>query len=67
MSFSLLIGVVGGTGVGVLMPFRGVESLKQVVPLIQKRLAIMSMVSYMLFAIIVTSVMVLTDFKLEGY
>jgi hypothetical protein len=35
--------------------------------LIQKRLAIMSMVSYMLFAIIVTSVMVLTDFKLEGY
>ncbi len=52
---------------GILMPFRGVESLKQVVPLIQKRLAIMSMVSYMLFAIIVTSVMVLTDFKLEGY
>ena len=64
---TLLIGVVGGTGVGVLMPFRGVESLKQVVPLIQKRLAIMSMASYLLFAIIVTSVMVLTDFKLEGY
>ena len=64
---TLLIGVVGGTGVGVLMPFRGVESLKQVVPLIQKRLAIMSMASYLLFAIIVTSAMVLTDFKLEGY
>jgi hypothetical protein len=64
---TLLIGVVGGTGVGVLMPFRGVESLKQVVPLIQKRLAILSMASYLLFAIIVTSAMVLTDFKLEGY
>jgi hypothetical protein len=64
---TLLIGVVGGTGVGALMPFRGVESLKQIVPLIQKRLAIMSMASYLLFAIIVTSAMVLTDFKLEGY
>ena len=64
---TLLVGVIGGTGVGILMPFRGVESLKQVVPLIQKRLAIMSMASYLLFAIIVTSVMVLTDFKLEGY
>jgi hypothetical protein len=64
---TLLAGVIGGTGVGILMPFRGVESLKQVVPLIQKRLAIMSMASYLLFAIIVTSVMVLTDFKLEGY
>jgi hypothetical protein len=64
---TLLAGVIGGTGVGILMPFRGVESLKQVVPLIQKRLAIMSMASYLLFTIIVTSAMVLTDFKLEGY
>jgi positive regulator of sigma E activity len=64
---TLLAGVVGGTGVGALMPFRGVESLKQVVPLIQKRLAIMSIASYLLFTIIVTSAMVFTDFKLEGY
>ena len=63
----LLVGVVGGTGVGALMPFRGVESLKQIVPLIQKRLTIMSMASYLLFTMIVTFVMVFTDFRLDGY
>jgi hypothetical protein len=64
---TLLAGVVGGTGVGVLMPFRDIESLQQVVPRIQKKLTMMSVISYLLFAIIVTSVMVVTDFKLEGY
>jgi hypothetical protein len=64
---TLLAGVVGGTGVGVLMPFRDIESLQQVVPRIQKKLTMMSVISYLLFAMIVTSVMVVTDFKLEGY
>jgi hypothetical protein len=64
---TLLAGVVGGTGVGVLTPFRKVKSLEQAVPRIQKRLAIISMFAYLLFTMIATSVMVFTDFKLEGY
>jgi hypothetical protein len=64
---TLLAGVVGGTGVGVLTPFRKVRSLEQAVPRIQKRLAMISMFAYLLFTMIATSVMVFTDFKLEGY
>jgi hypothetical protein len=64
---TLLAGVVGGTGVGILMPFRTVDSLRTVVPRILKRLTMLSMVSYVLFTIIVTAAMVFTDFKLEGY
>ena len=63
----LLAGIVGTTGVGILMPFRDVDSLQGVVQRIQKRLAIMSMVSYVLFTMITTFTMVFTDFKLEGY
>jgi hypothetical protein len=64
---TMLAGVVGGTGVGVLVPSRDIESLQHVVPRIQKRLAMMSIISYLFFTMIVTFVMVVTDFKLEGY
>jgi hypothetical protein len=64
---TLLVGVVGGTGVGILMPFRNLESLKAIVPPIQKKLTAMSMASYLLFTMISTFIMVFTDFKLEGY
>jgi hypothetical protein len=64
---TLLAGVVGGTGVGILMPFRTVESLKTVLPRTLKRLTTFSVVAYLIFTIIVTSVMVFTDFKIEGY
>jgi len=64
---AILIGIVGGAGVGVLTPFRNVESLKSNLPRIMKSLAGMSMTSYLVFTIISTAVMVFTDFKLEGY
>jgi positive regulator of sigma E activity len=64
---TLLTGVVGSAGVGVLMPFRGLESLKTIVPPILKKLTVTSTTSYMLFTIITASVMFFSDFKLEGY
>lgn len=64
---TLLGGVVTGLSVGVLMPFRYRESLSTIIPRIQKRLALTTLILYLLFAVIATCAMLFTDFKLEGY
>jgi len=64
---SLLAGTVSGMGVGVLMPFRKIESLSESLPPLQKRLALASFILYALFAALVTWRMVFSDFILEGY
>jgi hypothetical protein len=46
---ALMGGGLLGAGVGILMPFRKIESLKAVLPAIQKKLAIMSVISYASF------------------
>jgi hypothetical protein len=61
---TLLAGVVSGLGVGALMPFRAIVSLSGSLPLIQKRLAIICLVSYLLFTGISICRMVGTDFTL---
>ena len=61
---SLLTGVVSGLGVGVLRPFAGVASLSGSLPLIRKRLTLLCLISYFLFAGIVIYRMVSTDFTL---
>lgn len=47
---AMLISVVAGMGVGVIHPFRAVASLKEAIPLIQTRLALVSVVSALVFA-----------------
>jgi hypothetical protein len=64
---TLLGGVVAGTGVGILMPFRYGESLYEIVPRIQKRLTLMTLILYLVFAVITICAMLFTDFRLEGY
>jgi hypothetical protein len=64
---ALFGGVVNGAGVGVLMPFRQVESLRDVVPRIQKGLTLTALILYLLFAAIATCAMLFTGFRLEGY
>ena len=64
---SLLAGTISGMGVGVLMPFRKVESLSEGIPSLQKRLALASSILFALFAVMVTLRMVFSDFILEGY
>jgi hypothetical protein len=63
---TLLTGVVSGIGVGVLMPFQGIRSLARNLPLIQKRLTLICLVSYLLFSGIVIYRMASTDFTM-GY
>jgi hypothetical protein len=49
---SLFSGGVAGIGVGVLMPFRKVVSLATIIPIIQRRLTLISLISYLLFTLI---------------
>jgi hypothetical protein len=61
---ALLTGVVSGLGVGVLMPFAGIGSLVGRLPLIQKRLALLCLLAYLLFTGVSLYRMVSTDFTL---
>jgi hypothetical protein len=49
---SLIGGVVSGAGVGLLEPFRFIESLVGIVPSVSRNLALVSVVCYLLFAFI---------------
>lgn len=49
---SLLGGVVCGAGVGLLQPFRRVKSLVSIIPAINRKLAVVSVGCYLLFALI---------------
>jgi hypothetical protein len=64
---SLFAATVSGMGVGVLTPFRKIESLSEGLPSLQKKLVLASSILFALFAILVTWRMVFSDFILEGY
>lgn len=49
----LFAAAVTGTGIGVLLPFRGVESLREVLPRLIKKLTLMSLTLYFAFTVIV--------------
>jgi hypothetical protein len=51
---ALLFGTVSGIGVGALMPFRAVGSLKQIVPALQKRLSLAALFCWLLLTGIAT-------------
>ena len=64
---ALLGGAVTGMGVGVLMPFRNVESLSGTLPSLQRRLAPVSLILHLLFAGMVFYGVISSDLILEGY
>jgi hypothetical protein len=63
---TLLPAGICGIGVGVLERFSTQASLKGIVPVLQKRLCILSMSSYVVFMLIALYPMVLSDFILES-
>lgn len=52
MYFALMIGAISGLGVGVTAPFRRIETLGTILPRVQRRLAIVSLVAYSVFLLI---------------
>jgi hypothetical protein len=61
---TLFGGAVAGIGTGVLMPFRAVGSLVRIIPDMQRRLALVTMVCYLLFTLIVVWKMIFSALKL---
>lgn len=64
---ALFGGTISGMGVGVLMPFRNMKSLSEILPSIQRKLAIASLILFILFAGIVTYRMLFSNLNLHGY
>jgi hypothetical protein len=63
---TLLGGGISGLGVGALLPFSGYASLSMIIPRIQRRLTVISMILYLLFTLIVAGRMWTTSFRLLG-
>jgi hypothetical protein len=61
---TLLGGAISGLGVGALMPFTSHPSLSRVIPAIQRRLALITLVLYLLFTLITVWRMLSTSFTL---
>ena len=61
---ALLGGGITGMGVGALMPFRNRASLARIIPLIQRRLALVTLACYLLFTLIVSWRMLATPLRL---
>jgi hypothetical protein len=64
---TLLGGAILGLGVGALMPFRKIQSLSELLPVFQRRLALTSSSLFLVFTAIVTVRILLSDLILEGY
>ncbi len=57
---------VSGMGVGVLMPFRNIKSLSEILPPLQRKLTLLYLIFSLLFIALVTYRIFFTDFILEG-
>jgi positive regulator of sigma E activity len=64
---TLLGGVISGTGVGMLMPFRKIRSLSDIIPSVQRSLALITVILFLIFSGIVTVRILLSDLILEGF
>lgn len=62
---ALYCGAVAGFGAGVLSPSRHIVSLHRVIPSVQRRLIIITLVSYMLFTLVTTWKMISSALKLQ--
>ncbi len=63
---ALLGSAVSGMGAGVLMPFRNKKSLAEIIPSIQKKLVLASLILLLIFTALVTYRIIFSSFILAG-
>ena len=63
---ALFGGAVAGIGTGVLMPFRATTSLAAIIPAVQRRLTLVTIICYLLFTFIVSWKMIFSALVLSG-
>jgi hypothetical protein len=61
---SLLVGSLAGLGVGILMPFREIASLKGSLPVIQKNLALISLICFALYTAVVIYKIIFSNLRM---
>ncbi len=64
---TLLTAGITGLAPGVLMPFKKIKSLARILPAVQRKLALTASVSFLIFAVIVTAKILLSNLVLAGY
>jgi len=62
---SLLAAGVAGTGIGVLMPFRGVASLVEVIPRMQRSLTVTTLWGFAIFTLLASWPILFSNFRLQ--
>ncbi|MGA7827102.1 MAG: hypothetical protein WCA04_05555 [Geobacteraceae bacterium] len=62
---SLLLGAVTGLGCGMLGPFRKIASLSETLPALRKKLALVSILSYLLFTVIASWPILFSSFTMR--
>ncbi|MBM4274451.1 MAG: hypothetical protein FJ134_08335 [Deltaproteobacteria bacterium] len=64
LHLSLLVGALAGLGVGILMPFRHIPSLQTALPMVQKRLVLLTLGPYAFFAAIGVYYLIFSNLKM---
>jgi hypothetical protein len=64
---TLFGGTIFGLGVGVLTPFRNIKSLSRILPAIQRRLALTASILFLIFAGLVTVLILRSNLVLKGF
>ncbi len=64
---ALLVGTICGMGTGAIMPFHKIESLRSVIPLMQKRLALASVLSNFIFLSIAVCGILFSNLSMAAY
>jgi hypothetical protein len=64
---SLLAGAVSGLGIGAVMPFHKIKSLGEILPRIQRKLALVSVLSFSTFLLISGYVILFSHLSLAAY
>jgi hypothetical protein len=65
--FAILVSAVSGMGTGVINPFRTIASLQIVIPQIQKRLALISVMATLVFVLITGYGILFSNLSMEAY
>lgn len=67
MYLALLASGITGMGAGVINPFRGIASLQLVIPAVQKRLALTSIIANSVFVSIAGWSVLFSNLSMEAY
>jgi hypothetical protein len=64
---ALLVGTLSGLGTGVIQPFRSTPSLQRIIPPMQKKMALLSLLATAVFVLITGYAIVFSGLSMTAY